>query len=170
MCGDSATGIFSPAPGRGCAYTRYCVFPRSQYLSGIAGSIVFRGCAPVALENRVLTTAMSSSTCMPCGRWAGGEGGIGDLGLRRLGARVGGRCGERVCIRECAGATACSRGRLLAPAVAGAVSQTFVWGNYFVVASLAAVPYPALHKGAAWAWRQPVCLADLGQWSADHIA
>ena len=33
--GCSATGIFSPAPGRGCANTRYRVFPRSQNLCGM---------------------------------------------------------------------------------------------------------------------------------------
>ena len=49
MCGSSATGILSPAPGRGCAYIRYCVFPRSQNLCGIAGSCDFRRCTPVAL-------------------------------------------------------------------------------------------------------------------------
>ena len=55
------------------------------------------------LENRALTTAMSSSsTCIPCGRGVGGGGGDWDLGLRRLGAGVvGGMCGERGCMCVC---------------------------------------------------------------------
>ena len=77
---------------------------------------------PWPLENKAVTTTVPSSISIPCGRRAGGEAGIGDLGLRRLGAGgVGGMCGERGCIRECAGAADCSRGRSLAPAGAGAV-------------------------------------------------
>ena len=52
ICGGGATGMFSPAPGRGCAYTRVCVFPRSQNLFGVAGSSNFRRCAPVAREKQ----------------------------------------------------------------------------------------------------------------------
>ena len=48
-------------------------------------------------------------------------------------------------------------------------AQTFVRGIYLVVSSLAVVPYPPLHKGAARARWQPVRLADLEQWSAVHI-
>ena len=48
---------------------------------------------PCAMKIKVLTTAVSpSSTCIPCGPVAGGEGEIGDLGLGRLGAGgVGGK-------------------------------------------------------------------------------
>ena len=100
MCGGSATRILSPAPGQCCAYTSYCVFPCSLNLCGIAGSCDFQRCAPVALcvnVNRVLTIAVSSSTCMPWGRGVGGEGGMRDLGFRRLGASgVGGVCAVSV--------------------------------------------------------------------------
>ena len=130
---------------------------------------------PWPLENKALTTAVSSSSiCIPRGRGAGGERGIGDLGLRHLGAGgVGGMCGERGCIRECAGA----RGRKLQPGpFSGACwdwrypfAQTFGRGINLVVSSLATVPYPPLHEGAAQARWQPVRLANLGQWPAVHI-
>ena len=146
---------------------------------GVGTSVVSRDhvtsedACPWPLENRALTAAVSSSSiCIPCGCGAGGERGIGDLGLRRLEiGGVGGMCSERGCIRECAGAANYSRGRLLAPTGAGAVllPKKLVRGIYLVVSSLAAVPYPPLHKGAARARWQSLRLADLGQWSAVHI-
>ena len=69
------------------------------FIHGVRTSVVWRvqvtsdDPRPCPMKNRVLTTAVSpSSTCIPCGRGAGGEGVIGDLGLRRLGAGgVGGK-------------------------------------------------------------------------------
>ena len=82
------------------------------FIHGVRTSVVWRALVtsddarPCPMENRPLATAVSSSsTCNPVAVGLGGEGGIGDLGLCRLGAGgVGGRCGERSCIRECAGA------------------------------------------------------------------
>ena len=72
---------------------------------------------------------------------------IGDLDVRRLGAGgVGGMCGERGCIRECAGAADCSGGRLLMHAGGNTVLLPipFVRGDNLVVSSLATVPHLAL--------------------------
>ena len=44
-----------------------------------------------------------------------------------------------------------------------------ICAGYLVVSLLAAMPYPPLHKGASRVQRQPVRLADLGQWHAVHI-
>ena len=62
------------------------------FIHGVRTSVVWRAqvtsddACPCPMKNTVLTTAVSpSSTCIPCGRGAGG-GGVGDLGLRRLGA------------------------------------------------------------------------------------
>ena len=69
------------------------------FIHGVRTSAVWRAqitsddAHPCSMKNKVLTTAVSpSSTYIPCGRRARGEGGIGDLGLRRLGAGgVGGK-------------------------------------------------------------------------------
>ena len=69
------------------------------FIHGVRTSKVWRApltsddACPCPMKNRVLNSAVSpSSTCIPCGRGVGGEGGIGDLGHRRLGARgVGGK-------------------------------------------------------------------------------
>ena len=63
------------------------------FIHGVKTSVLWRAqvtsddARPCPMKNRVLTTAVSpSSVCIPCGREAGGEGGIGVLGLRRLGS------------------------------------------------------------------------------------
>ena len=85
MCGYSATGKFSLAPGPGCAYTRYCVFPRSQNLSGIAGSSDFRRCAPVALgkqgPHHRCVVIIQLQPLRPWGWRGGGDWGFGSLSL-----------------------------------------------------------------------------------------
>ena len=68
------------------------------FIHGVKTSLVWQAqvtsndACPCPMKNTVLTTALSpSSTCIPRGRGAGG-GGIGYLGLRRLGAGgVGGK-------------------------------------------------------------------------------
>ena len=55
----------------------------------LRAQVTSKDARPWPLKNRVLTTAVSSSSsCIPCGRVAGGEGGVRDLGLRHLGAGV----------------------------------------------------------------------------------
>ena len=69
------------------------------FIYGVRTSLVWRAqvtsddVRPCPMKSRFITTAVSpSSTCIPCGRGPGGEGGGGDLGLRRLGAGgVGGK-------------------------------------------------------------------------------
>ena len=69
------------------------------FIHEVRTSVVWRAqvtsddACPCPMKNRVLTTAVSpSSTCIPCGHGAWVEGGIGDLGLCRLGAGgVGGK-------------------------------------------------------------------------------
>ena len=53
ICDGSAIGIFNPARGRGCAYARVCVYPRSQNLCGVAGSSS-DDARPCPMKNRVL--------------------------------------------------------------------------------------------------------------------
>ena len=125
MCGCSATGIFSAALGQGCAYTCYCIFPRSHNRSGLAGSSDFRRCAPVALgkpwPHHHPVVIIQLHHLRPRG-WRRGGAWIRDLGLSGFEAGgVGGMCGERGCVRGCAGAEECCRGRSLAPARARAV-------------------------------------------------
>ena len=61
------------------------------FIHGVRPSVVWRAqktsdnARPCPMKNRVLTTAvLPSSTYIPCGHGARGEGGIGDLGLHRL--------------------------------------------------------------------------------------
>ena len=100
-----------------------------------------------------------------------GEGGIGDLGPRRLGAAV------LVVGVVSVVASASVLGLLTAPgSFVGACrgrhcpfARTFVRGINLVVTTLAAVLHTPLHQGAARGWRQSVRLAHLGQRSAINI-
>ena len=93
MCGGSATGILSLAPGRGYAYTRHCLFQRSQNLCGIAGSCNFQRCTHVAVQEQGRHHRCVIIHLHALRSWGWRGGGEWGFGSRLLG---GWRCGGYV--------------------------------------------------------------------------